>query len=67
MSRMKAGLLALLIVMVTIQFIQPASNIDNGQVVPVHFTKVYTVPAKVQAILKTSCYDCHSNNTLYPW
>jgi len=21
----------------------------------------------VQQILKVSCYDCHSNTTLYPW
>jgi hypothetical protein len=25
------------------------------------------VPTDVQNILKTSCYDCHSNNTAYPW
>lgn len=71
MGRTKARLLVLLIVMliamVTIQFIQPARNRDNGQVLPVHFTKVFNVPANVQAILQTSCYDCHSNNTLYPW
>ena len=24
-------------------------------------------PDNVQAILKTSCYDCHSNHTSYPW
>ena len=25
------------------------------------------MPAEVDAILKSSCYDCHSNNTHYPW
>ena len=24
-------------------------------------------PAKVMAILKRSCYDCHSNHTRWPW
>ena len=24
-------------------------------------------PAEVQAILRTSCYDCHSNQTVWPW
>ena len=24
-------------------------------------------PKEVMAILKKSCYDCHSNNTKYPW
>jgi hypothetical protein len=67
MSRTKAGLLVILIVTVTIQFIQPARNVDNGQILPVHFAKVCKVPANVHAILKASCYDCHSNNTRYPW
>jgi len=31
------------------------------------FMKVYDVPTEVSVILKTSCYDCHSNNTEYPW
>ena len=25
------------------------------------------VPEEVGLILKTSCYDCHSNETRYPW
>lgn len=25
------------------------------------------VPENVQVILKTSCNDCHSNETVYPW
>ena len=25
------------------------------------------VPQNIQTILKTSCYDCHSNETRYPW
>jgi hypothetical protein len=25
------------------------------------------VPNNVQQILRTSCYDCHSNHTNYPW
>ena len=27
----------------------------------------YIVPTDVKNILKASCYDCHSNNTIYPW
>lgn len=29
--------------------------------------KVFDVPKNVEAIVRTSCYDCHSNNTNYPW
>lgn len=25
------------------------------------------VPDEIEQILKTSCYDCHSNETIYPW
>ncbi len=25
------------------------------------------IPEDVKMILKTSCYDCHSNETYYPW
>ena len=66
MSGIKKILLALLIVIIAIQFIQPAHN-ESGQVLPTDFAKVYTVPKNVQSILQNACYDCHSNNTTYPW
>lgn len=25
------------------------------------------IPDTIQQLLKTSCYDCHSNETAYPW
>lgn len=56
----------LLVAFIAIQFIRPAKNkaegISNNDI-----SKIYAVPANVEAILKTSCYDCHSNNTVYPW
>ena len=58
-----SGFVALLLV----QFYQPARNLDYGRVLPIHFTKIYNVPSNVSAILRTSCFDCHSNNTEYPW
>ena len=51
---------------VAIQFIQPARNKSN-QVLQTDIQKMYTVPDKVLVILQNSCYDCHSNNTRYPW
>ena len=66
MGRIKIGILALLIVAIAIQFIQPAPN-ENGQVLETDIIKVFEVPIEVQATLKTSCYNCHSNNTQYPW
>ncbi len=66
MSRLKKILLAILIVFIVIQFIQPARN-KSGQVLPTDITKIYKVPDSVQAVFKTACYDCHSNTTSYPW
>lgn len=66
MGRIKKILLGILVVIIAIQFIQPARN-KSARVLPTDVSKIYNVPENVQAILKRSCYDCHSNNTIYPW
>jgi hypothetical protein len=61
----KLGLL-LLLVLIVIQFFHPDKN--ESSVISVNdITNVAVVPDDVQSILKTSCYDCHSNSTVYPW
>src|SRR4051812_1459572 len=63
---LKRILLLLSVVFVIIQFFHPAKN--QSEVISINdITKVYPVPGEVQKILKTSCYDCHSNNSIYPW
>jgi hypothetical protein len=49
-----------------IQFFRPARNRSN-KILETDITKTYVIPATVEQVLKTSCYDCHSNNTNYPW
>lgn len=66
MSRIKKILLAVLIVLIAIQFIQPAHN-KSKQLSPADMSIIYIMPVKVQAVLKAACYNCHSNNTNYPW
>jgi hypothetical protein len=56
-----------IIVFLLLQLYQPARNIAFEQDLTANFTRVYNVPENVEAILRTSCYDCHSNNTNYPW
>lgn len=56
----------LLVVFIVIQFFRPEKNTATG-VSANDITTKYAVPQNVQQILKTSCYDCHSNNTVYPW
>ena len=44
------------------------TNRNQSEVVPKSdFMLVNNVPLEVQDKLKLSCYDCHSNNTEYPW
>lgn len=62
----KKILIGLLVVLVVIQFIRPERNVSeipSQNDIRVH----YSVPANVESILKRACYDCHSNNTNYPW
>ncbi len=55
-----------LVALVGIQFIP--TNRNQSDVVPVtDFISTYNPPKEVANVLKTSCYDCHSNNTEYPW
>src|SRR5665647_1862494 len=65
---LKNILLLLLVALVIIQFIRPGKNISAPSTLLANdISKVYTVPDSVHQILQTSCYDCHSNNTTYPW
>lgn len=66
MSRTRKWLLVLLIVFIVIQFIRPARN-QSGQVLQTDITKMFSVPFEVKTVLEVACYDCHSNNTRYPW
>ena len=59
-------MLVLLEVLVIIQFIHPKKNKAEG-VQPNYIGNTFAIPADVKTILAKACYDCHSNNTRYPW
>lgn len=59
-------LLILLIVGVVPQFItvkKPKVSTNN----PADLLATVKVPKPIAKLLKASCYDCHSNETVYPW
>lgn len=56
------GLLAL----VVIQFI-PLKRNQQGYESVLAFEQETQVSPKLSSILKANCYDCHSNQTQYPW
>lgn len=66
MSLIKKIGLSLLVVFIAIQFIQPARNKSDG-ILATDISKIVSIPDTLQIILKNACYDCHSNNTRYPW
>jgi len=63
---LKRFFLLLLLAFIAIQFFRPPKNKAEG-ISANDITTKYTIPQDVQTALKTSCYDCHSNNTSYPW
>ena len=65
-KKFKKILLILLIVFIAIQFIQPAYN-KSEQVLPTDIANMYYIPENIKSLLQNACYDCHSNNTDYPW
>ena len=52
-------------VLVGIQWIPITENQTNNP--KTDFLVDFKASEEVTAIFKTSCYDCHSNNTYYPW
>ena len=66
MKTLKRIGLAILVVLVGLQFIPTRSN-QSSEVPSTDFRLIYKVPDEVGQTLHTSCYNCHSNNTNYPW
>ncbi len=57
---------ALLVVLVGMQFIRPEKNQDSSDHLAAFLSET-NPPAEVRELLKTGCFDCHSNQTEYPW
>lgn len=62
----KKILIALVVILIAIQFIRPAKN-TSDEISPTDIAYHYVIPDSVDLILKSACNDCHTNNTAYPW
>ncbi|MDH7460690.1 heme-binding domain-containing protein [Chitinophagaceae bacterium 26-R-25] len=62
----KKIIIAVVTVLIVIQFFRPQKNVSS---VPQKnaIEQHYNVPKNVRSVLQPACYDCHSNNTEYPW
>lgn len=63
---LKYLLIVALIALVIMQFIRPDKNEAGYESVKFFETETRPSPT-VAGILKENCYDCHSDNTRYPW
>ncbi|MFC4632770.1 heme-binding domain-containing protein [Dokdonia ponticola] len=52
--------------LVVIQFF-PTDKNESYTTPETDFVLVNKVPSEIENQLMQSCYDCHSNNTVYPW
>ena len=66
MSISKKFLIALSVVLIVIQFIKPAKN-QSIAPTPNDIFANFEASESTKQLIQTSCYDCHSNNTVYPW
>lgn len=58
--------LVLLLVFIVAQFFSPEKNQGNTEDLTVFLNETKPSP-EVKTILETTCFDCHSSNTKYPW
>ncbi len=60
-------LLGLAVIFAAIQLVRPARNVSSAPPGPDDISVVHPPPPAVKAVLDRACYDCHSDNTRYPW
>ena len=60
MKFLKVTGLALLVILIAIQFIPVDKNNPPER-------SAAAAPAEVQVLLRRACFDCHSNETVWPW
>lgn len=66
MRVLKTTVIVFLLVFIGVQFAPIQLNKSNATL-KTDFIKTYNPPLEIRNILKVSCYNCHSNNTDYPW
>src|SRR5680860_425405 len=62
---MKKIFLGILVLFILIQFYRPEKNKSKNETNAM--STVIEIPVEVNKIIETSCADCHTNSTKYPW
>lgn len=66
MRNRRIYLILVAIALILIQFIRPEKNLGELNT-EADFINLSQVPDTLASVFLNSCYDCHSNNTKYPW
>jgi hypothetical protein len=61
----KQVLVVFIVILILVQFIKVDKNESTD--LSYDISTSYPVSNDLSQLLKVSCYDCHSNNTTYPW
>ncbi len=56
----------LLLSLILIQFFPTLNNVSD-EVPTTDIIQSRAVPSQAATLVRNACYDCHSNNTQYPW
>lgn len=62
----KIALLSIIVIVIILQFI-PVKIPENKEITQNDIVKAGYMSEDINIILKTSCYDCHSNQSKFPW
>lgn len=57
--------ITVVLVFITIQFFQPKPN--RSGIVENNIITKENIPENIRTLLSNSCFDCHSDQTRYPW
>lgn len=67
MKRIVLSIIVILLVLISgAQFFQPEKN-DEGRDILTDIFQKSSINDTLKTLLTNSCYDCHSNGTVYPW
>ena len=62
-TKIALGIILILLVIQVFSIDKTNPNVDPN----LDMIKTVKMPVDVEALLKNSCVDCHSNETTYPW
>lgn len=66
MRAWKTAFAVIVLVLVGIQWVPTYPNRGDTDKAK-DFLTIYAPPARLGTLIRTACYDCHSNSTDYPW